>query len=142
MVRFTDSSVIAQLGTPDMRGAIGYALNYPQRKPLPVENLDLAKIGSLNFEEVDDLKFPVIDLAYNSIKRGDLFGAALNAAKEIALDKFIAGEIKFLDITSLVQQTLDSNELIELEGRSSDSIDDVMYADFLSRNVSGSIKLN
>ena len=72
MVRFNDGSVIAQLGTPDMKGAISYALNHPERLLSPIERLDLTKIGTLNFEEVNLNKFPALDLAYSSLKRGAL----------------------------------------------------------------------
>lgn len=142
MVQFKDGSIIAQLGAPDMRGAIGYSLNYPFRYPLPVEKLNLAKIGSLNFEEVDHTKFPALKLAYEAVLRGPLFGAVLNAAKEVALDKFISGHIQFLQITSLVRAVLDSRELEKIEGKSADNIDDVIYADSLTRRVTGGIKLN
>lgn len=142
MVQYNDGSVIAQLGTPDMRGAIGYSLNYPDRRMLPIDNLDLAKIGSLNFEEVNHTKFPALQLAYSSVRRGPLFGAVLNAAKEIALDKFISGEIKFLEITALVQAALDSKDISELEGKSADNIDDVTYANSLTRRITNSISLN
>ena len=142
MVQFIDSSVIAQLGTPDMKGAIGYSLNYPTRRSLPILNLDLAKIGSLNFEEVNHTNFPALNLAYDSLTRGPLFGAILNAAKEIALDKFISGEIQFLQITSIVRAVLESNDILEFEGKHTENIDDVIYADALARRLTNSIHLN
>ena len=141
MVQYNDGSIMAQLGTPDMRGAIGYALNFPRRCPLPVENLNLAKVGSLTFEEVNHINFPALKLAYSAIRRGPLFGAVLNAAKEKALDKFISGEIQFLEITLLVQAVLDSRDILELEGESAESIDTVIYANSLTRRVTDKMKL-
>ena len=125
-----------------MRGAIGYSLNHPRRRPLPVHNLDLATIGSLNFAKVDHVKFPALKLAYDSVSRGPLFGAVLNAAKEIALDKFISGEIKFLQMTALVQAVLDCNEIAELEGNDTKDLDSVIYADLLARRICEGINLS
>ena len=142
MVQYKDGSIIAQLGSPDMRGAIGYSLNHPIRRPLPVDNLDLATIGSLNFAKVDHVKFPALKLAYDSVSRGPLFGAVLNAAKEIALDKFISGEIKFLQMTALVQAVLDCNEIAELEGNDTKDLDSVIYADLLARRICEGINLS
>ena len=142
MVNFCDGSIIAQLAVPDMRGAIGFAYNYPRRLPLPVEHLKLEKIGSLNFESVDKKKFPALDIAYNSIERGALFGAIINAAKEIALDKFILGEIKFLDITLLVQKVLESKEIVGLENKNACKFDDILYADLLTRDIARIMKLS
>ena len=142
MVQYKDGSIIAQLGSPDMRGAIGYSLNHPRRLPLPVDNLDLATIGSLNFAKVDSVKFPALKLAYDSVSRGPLFGAVLNAAKEIALDKFISGEIKFLQMTALVRAVLDSNEIVELEGNDAKDLDSVTYADLLARRICEGINLS
>ncbi|MDG2473855.1 MAG: 1-deoxy-D-xylulose-5-phosphate reductoisomerase [Paracoccaceae bacterium] len=142
MVNFCDGSVIAQLSVPDMQGAIGYALNYPKRCALPIKRLALDQIGSLTFEAVDQEKFPALKLAYLSLQRGALFGAVLNAAKEIALDKFIDGEIKFLDITSLVEAVLDSKEILSLEGKDADTFEDIVQADLLSRDIARTIRLN
>ncbi len=142
MVSFIDGSVIAQLGVPDMRGAIGYALNYPGRQSLPVDALDLAKIRSLNFEKVNEQSFPALHLAYEALSSGDLFGAILNAAKEIALDKFIAGNISFLEITELVRRVLHSNDVQYLRNKPLNGFEDVLSSDNLSRDIAKSIKLN
>ena len=135
LVSFNDGSVIAHLGVPDMRGAIGYAFNYPNRNPLPIRQLELEKIGTLNFEAVDGEKFPALDLAYDCLIRGPLFGAVLNAAKEVALDKFIAGEIKFLDITSMVKMVLDSTEVKDFEGKSANNLEEIRFVDLLARDI-------
>ena len=142
MVNFVDGSVIAQLGVPDMRGAIGFAFNYPERLHLPVEHLMLDKVGSLHFVTVDRKKFPALDLAYSAIDRGPLFGAVLNAAKEIALDKFINGDIKFLDMIKLVRRVLDTNEISHLEDHSAKNFDDILEVDLMTRQITQMTKLN
>ena len=142
MVSFKDGSVIAQLGVPDMRGAIGYAFNYPKRLPLPIKQLELDQIGSLHFEAVNRKKFPALDLAYNCIERGHLFGVVLNAAKEVALDKFIAREIKFFEITSLVTKVLESKEVIDFEGRNADKFEDIRSVDLLTRDIARALTFN
>ena len=139
LVSFKDGSVIAQLGVPDMKSAIGYALNYPNRRSLPVDTLDLTEIKSLNFEKVDKKKFPALDLAFTVLDNGDLFGAVLNAAKEVALEKFIRGEIKFLEITNLVQRVLEANQIQELRDRKLTAYDDVFFADELSREIANNL---
>lgn len=106
LVGFNDGALMAHIGPSDMRHAIGYALNWPQRVKLPVERLDLAKIGALDFEAPDTQAFPALRLARDVMATGGLSGAAFNAAKEIALDLFIAGDIGFLDMAELVERVL------------------------------------
>jgi 1-deoxy-D-xylulose-5-phosphate reductoisomerase len=103
MVGFRDGAILAHLGPSDMRGAIGYALNWPERRPLPLERLDFARLGRLDFAVVDPERFPAVGLAYDTLRAGGLSGAVFNAAKETALDGFIAGRIGFLDMGTLVQ---------------------------------------
>ena len=107
MVGFNDGALMAHVGPPDMRHAIGYALHWPERRHLPVERLDLAKIGSLSFEAPDDARYPALGIAKRVMEEGGLSGAVFNAAKERALDGFIAGEIGFLDMSRVVSATLD-----------------------------------
>jgi 1-deoxy-D-xylulose-5-phosphate reductoisomerase len=107
MVGFNDGALMAHVGPPDMRHAIGYALHWPERRHLPVERLDLAKIGSLSFEAPDDARYPALGIAKRVMEEGGLSGAVFNAAKERALDGFIAGEIGFLDMSLVVSATLD-----------------------------------
>lgn len=107
MVGFNDGALMAHVGPPDMRHAIGYALHWPERKTLPVERLDLAKIGSLTFEAPDDARYPALGIAKRVMEEGGLSGAVFNAAKERALDGFIAGDIGFLDMSRIVDVTLD-----------------------------------
>ena len=106
MVGYRDGAVMAHMGTPDMRHAIGYALNWPDRENLPVARLDLAELGRLTFRAPDDARYPALRLAREVMAAGGRSGAAFNAAKEIALDHFIAGWIGFLDMAALVEDTL------------------------------------
>ena len=107
LVGFQDGALMAHIGPPDMRHAIGFALNYPSRKHLPVERLDLTKIGQFDFEKPDLEKYPALRLAFQVLEIGQLSGAIYNAAKEIALDAFIAGKIGFLDMAHVVERVLD-----------------------------------
>ncbi|MBK4216967.1 1-deoxy-D-xylulose-5-phosphate reductoisomerase [Paracoccus caeni] len=106
MVRHVDGGVIAHLGAPDMRHAIGFALNWPRRQPLPVAALDLAKQGSLTFREPDETRWPALRLAREVMAAGGMAGAVFNAAKEQALDDFIAGRIGFTQMAPRVEETL------------------------------------
>lgn len=106
MVSYRDGGSIAHLGAPDMRHAIGYALNWPQRAPLPVAPLDLAALGSLSFAAPDEARWPALRLAREAILAGGAAGAVLNAAKEQALDDFIAGRIRFTDMAGAVEHAL------------------------------------
>lgn len=107
LVEFADGAVLAHLGPSDMREAIGYALNWPERRPLPVERLDLTRIGRLDFAPADVGRFPALRLAGEVLALGGLAGAVFNAAKEAALDAFIAGRIGFLDMAVLVEHVLE-----------------------------------
>ncbi len=106
MVTHRDGGSIAHLGAPDMRHAIGYALNWPARAPLPVPALDLAALGSLTFAQPDEARWPALRLAREAIEAGGPAGAVLNAAKEQALDDFIAGRIRFTDMAPAVEHAL------------------------------------
>ncbi|APW63279.1 1-deoxy-D-xylulose-5-phosphate reductoisomerase [Paludisphaera borealis] len=110
MVEFVDGSVIAQLSPPDMRLPIQYALTYPDRSPCPGPLLDLTKPSALHFEPPDRETFPALDLAYEVMKRGGTAGAALNAANEVAVGRFLGGEIGFLDIPRACRSVLDHHE--------------------------------
>ncbi len=108
LVGFVDGAVMAHLGPPDMRGAIGYALNWPDRAPLPLERLDLARIGRLDFEAPDETRFPAIRLAREVMRRGGLTGAVFNAAKEVTLDAFLDHRIRFTDMAVIVEKVLET----------------------------------
>jgi 1-deoxy-D-xylulose-5-phosphate reductoisomerase len=107
MVGYTDGSVLAQLGAPDMRTAIGYALSHPLRSNLPIERLDFAKLARLDFEAPDEKRFPALRLARLAMTRGGVQGAVLNAAKEVALEAFIAGRLSFLSMAEVTETVMD-----------------------------------
>lgn len=107
LVGFRDGALMAHVGAPDMRHAIGYALHWPERRALPVPRLDLAAVGQLNFAAPDDARYPALRLARAVMARGGLAGAVFNAAKERSLDAFIAGRIGFLDMAVTVEAVLE-----------------------------------
>ena len=121
MVEYDDNAVIAQLGTPDMRLPIQYALTYPEREPSLSAPLDLASIGKLTFFEPDADTFPSLALAYRAAKKGGLYPCALNAANEVAVGEFIKGKIAFPSIYKITESALDSISLGAAE-----NIDDVI----------------
>jgi len=106
LVEYRDGSVLAQLGAPDMRVPIAYALAWPERMETPCERLDLARIGRLDFEAPDAVRFPALRLAREALEAGGARPAILNAANEVAVAAFLAGAIGFLDIASIVAETL------------------------------------
>lgn len=108
MVGFSDGAMMAHLGSHDMRHAIGFALNWPNRRQLPVPRLDLARVGQLRFENPDEARFPALRLAREVMAAGGLAGAVFNAAKEAALDGFIESRIGFMDMASIVEDVLTS----------------------------------
>ena len=133
LVGFTDGALMAHVGPPDMRHAIGYALHWPARGHVPVERLDLAKIGSLSFENPDPVRFPALRLAADVMEIGGLAGAVFNAAKEHALDLFIDGRIGFLDMACIVEMTINKMSANEGLQNAQFSLDNVMQIDALSR---------
>jgi 1-deoxy-D-xylulose-5-phosphate reductoisomerase len=106
MVEYVDGSVLAQLGSPDMRIPIAYALAYPERIPTPAQRLDLARIGSLTFEAPDVERFPALRLARQALEDGGAAPIVLNAANEEAVAAFLARRIGFLDICQTVEEAL------------------------------------
>ena len=106
MVEYVDGSVLAQLGSPDMRIPIAYALAYPERIDTPAEKLDLARIGSLTFETPDEERFPALRLARAALEARGASPIVLNAANEEAVAAFLAGQIGFLDICQTVEEAL------------------------------------
>ena len=109
LVEFVDGSVLAQLGSPDMRIAIAYALAWPERMPTPAQRLDLASIARLDFEAPDTGRFPALRLAREALEAGGSLPIVLNAANEVAVARFLAGGIPFLDIPRLVERALEQN---------------------------------
>ncbi|MEL6211657.1 MAG: 1-deoxy-D-xylulose-5-phosphate reductoisomerase, partial [Pseudomonadota bacterium] len=106
MVGFRDGALMAHVGPPDMRHAIGYALHWPERRALPVERLDLAKLGALTFRAPDEARWPALRLAREVMARRGLSGAVFNAAKETALDGFIDGALRFPQMAEVVEDVL------------------------------------
>ncbi len=129
-VEYTDNSVIAQLGVPDMRIPIQYALTYPERYESPVEELNLAQIGKLTFFEPDYNTFGCINLCKRAISMGGLYPAAVNSANEQANLMFRQGKIGFLDIAKRVERVFESVPEFD-----SYTLDDVMEIDKLSREI-------
>ncbi len=133
LVGFNDGALMAHLGAPDMRHAIGYALNHPNREKLPVERLDLAKLGALTFKAPDEVRYPALRLARQVMDMGGLAGAAFNAAKERALDAFIAGDIGFLQMADVVEATLAQMSSADGLENATLSLDNVLQIDQLAR---------
>ena len=137
MVGYADGSVLAQLGAPDMRTAIGYALTYPSRPGLPVERLDFTKLSRLDFEAPDEDRFPALRLARVAMERGGLQGAIMNAAEETAFDAFVTGDIGFLDMAGIAEKVMEAM----VDHPPASSIDDVYKTDEEARRrASGFIK--
>jgi len=130
LVEFIDGSVLAQLGSPDMRIPIAYALAWPERMATPAERLNLATIRKLEFEEPDLQRFPALRIAREALEHGGAAATILNAANEIAVASFLAGRISFTDITNLVEQVLE-RAIAGAPG----SIEDVIRIDHETRNV-------
>ncbi len=128
LVEFCDNSVIAQLGVPDMRIPIQYALTYPERFESPVRQLNLAEFGTLTFEDPDYETFESINLCREAIKKGGLYPACVNAANEAANLLFRQGKIGFLDIAALSRQAYENTRAVTGFG-----FDDIMAADKAAR---------
>jgi len=131
MVGFRDGSILAHLGPPDMRVAIGHALCWPERRHLPVERLDFAALGRLDFEAPDPERFPALGLARIAMARGGVSACVMNGSHEVALDAFIAGRIGFLDMAALVGEAME-----RLDGLpEANDLDDIIAVDAQARRV-------
>lgn len=133
LVGFRDGALMAHVGPPDMRHAIGFALHWPERRGLPVARLDLAQIGQFTFQAPDDARYPALRLARGVMERGGLAGAVFNGAKERALDAFIAGRIGFLDMAAVVEEVLNHFEAQPSLIDASMTLDNVIQTDHLAR---------
>ena len=133
MVGFRDGAIMAHLGSPDMRHPIGYALNWPTRAPLPVARLDLAQMSTLTFRAPDLARYPALRLAREVMAIRGLAGAAFNAAKEVALDGFLAGRIGFMDMAGVVETVLERLSATEGLGKDVMGLEDVLAIDHLAR---------
>jgi 1-deoxy-D-xylulose-5-phosphate reductoisomerase len=134
MVEYSDGSLLAQLGLPDMRGPISYALFYPEREEVVEPSLNLAEVETLEFFQPDYDMFPSIALAYRALKGGGTMPAVLNASNEVAVAAFLSREIGFTEIPRVVEKTLDLNVSFEPE-----SLDDVLRADEWGRSMAQKI---
>jgi 1-deoxy-D-xylulose-5-phosphate reductoisomerase len=128
MVEFVDGSVLAQLGSPDMRIPIAYALAWPDRMSTPAQRLDFAALARLDFEAPDLERFPALKLAREALEAGGSAPVVLNAANEIAVASFLAGQIRFNDIVRIVEEMLHQNDF-----GAARSIDDVLEIDHATR---------
>jgi len=134
MVAYVDGSVLAQLGSPDMRTPIAYALGWPKRIHAPAPRLDLAAIGQLTFEAPDPVRFPALRLARRALQTGGSAPTVLNAANEVAVQAFLSRGIGFLDIAGVVEQTLEATDHAPPS-----SIDDVLAQDRRARECAWNI---
>lgn len=128
MVEFCDGSVIAQLGVPDMKGPIAYALSHPERLEREEGFLDFYAIGTLDFEAPDMGRFPCMRLAYEAGRKGGTMPAIINAANEVAVEAFLGGKIGFTDIAAVIEKTMQG-----LESREAGSVEDILDADRRAR---------
>ena len=131
LVGFNDGALMAHLGAPDMRHAIGYALNWPDRRHLPVARLDLAQIATLEFRAPDPQRYPALAIARAVMETRGRAGAVFNAAKEVALDGFIAGRIGFMDMAAVVDRTLDEITSQLCLSSSMSNLEDVLMTDHM-----------
>jgi len=134
LVEYVDGSVLAQLGNPDMRTPIAYALAWPDRINAGVKRLDLFEVAQLDFESPDLDRFPCLKLACDAMKIGGTSTAILNAANEIAVAEFLNGRIRFTSIAEVVEATLNNVTSNEIS-----TLDDVMAADLTAREYAQSI---
>ena len=133
MVEFCDGSVIAQLGVPDMRLPISYAINYPDRGSLVCDRLNLFEIGTLTFAKPDYDTFKCLSLAVKAVKEGGIMPTVMNAANEVAVDAFLNRKISFLDIAEVVEETMKRVKNSPL------SVESILTADANSREISKNV---
>jgi 1-deoxy-D-xylulose-5-phosphate reductoisomerase len=130
LVEYVDGSVLAQLGNPDMRTPIAYALGWPARIAAGVSSLDLIQVGTLEFSAADWVRFPCLRLAYEAMQQGGTTTTILNAANEIAVAAFLAGDLAFSAIPHVIEHTL-----TQLSGRTADHLDTILADDAHARQV-------
>jgi len=130
MVEFRDGSVLAQMGLPDMRVPIAYALGYPERLESGVEFLNVIEQGPLTFEPPDRERFPAIALAEDALRQGGLMPAVLNAANEVAVSSFLQGRIGFLQIPRLIRAVMEKSR-----NRNYETIEEVLRTDLETRKT-------
>ena len=131
MVTYNDGSVLAQMGNPDMRTPIAHALAWPERIVSGVEPLDIFEVAKLDFEKPDMKRFPCLRLCYEAIETGGTATVVLNAANEIAVDAFLAGDVGFTDIPRLIEMTLQKAEIMD----DVSSLERILQADTIARTI-------
>jgi 1-deoxy-D-xylulose-5-phosphate reductoisomerase len=134
LVEYEDRSMIAQLGLPDMRTPISYAMRYPERMPLDLPSLDLTEIGTLSFCKPDHERFPCLKLGYESLRVGGSMPAAMNAANEVAVEAFLQGGVRFGDIAGIIRSTMEAHIHNDIE-----TLEDAVEADRWAREKAGSL---
>lgn len=134
MVSYKDGSVIAQMSIPDMKGAIAYAMSYPERLPLEQPLPDFKSIGSLTFQKPDTGKFPCLDLAFSAGKTGGTLPSVLNAANEVAVEAFLNKRLHFTDIPEVIRKTMEKHFVI-----ANPALSDILDADFWARKIAGEL---
>ena len=134
MVEFIDGTILAQMGSPDMRFPIQYALTYPKKFTGSLESLDFAKFAKMTFELPDKARFPSLDFAYEALRQGGTLPAVMNAANEIAFERFRKGEIRFTKIWKVIEKSMEAHKSI-IEP----SLDDIFAADREAREFAFSI---
>jgi 1-deoxy-D-xylulose-5-phosphate reductoisomerase len=134
LVEYADGSVMAQISNPDMRLSIQYALTYPERVCSKIKPLNLLEIGKLEFYKPNFNKFPALNLAYFSAKKGYTMPAVMNAANEVAVNAFLNGNIKFTDIVKIVKKTISAHRIVKNK-----SLESIIKADVWTRNYSSNL---
>ncbi|MGH1577021.1 1-deoxy-D-xylulose-5-phosphate reductoisomerase [Planktotalea sp.] len=139
LVGFNDGALMAHVGPPDMRHAIGFALHWPERRKLPVERLDLAALSQLTFRAPDETRWPALRLAREVMAGGGHTGAVFNAAKERALDHFIAQHIGFMQMAEVVEEVLSRLSDQSCLTNAEMTLDSVLAMDHLARNTADAV---
>jgi len=130
MIAYRDGAVIAQLGIPDMKGAIAYAISYPERLALKQPIPDFVNIGSLTFQQPDLTKFPCLALAFKACETGGTMPAVLNASNEVAVEAFLDKRIAFTDIPELIKNTIEKHSSVK-----DPALSDILEADKWGRKT-------
>ena len=134
MVEYVDGCVMAQLGVPDMKAPIAYALAFPERVATGVKPLDLTTLSGLSFFNPDNTRFPALGLAYRALASGESMPAVLNAANEVAVDAFLSGKIRFTEIATVIEKTMDRHQSHPFA-----TIEDVLITDLWGRETARAI---
>lgn len=134
MVDYLDGSVLAQMGNPDMRTPIAYALAWPERFDSGVAPLDIFQVGHMDFEQPDLQRFPCLRLAFEAIKAGGIMPTVLNAANEIAVEAFLDEQVRFVDIADIIERSM-----AEFNPIAANSLETILEADKQARRIAQSI---